>query len=307
MNTRFVGWAVSAHASLTSKARNAWATSCPPYGTHDGRSLEKRSASRQIDTSPFAPIIPGRASLLWAAVMRYVTAILLSSLFGASYAAPTWLFEASGAIAGPISRYSSNERTIAFTGKNIDGVPSFTSFIANTELTTGSNGFALQLSTRKTPRFLTPGTYPLAEQAPFKSNGHPGLDVAIEGNGCSGLYGEFAIQRYELNASSRPVYVDVSFKFLCGENQTETTVGRFVYDALGGPISFAEPQPNVSVPTVSDTSIVAMSFLLLLLGVGALRKVTTTRDALPHRISPQRTHGRHQFGCGEPHPTRKTK
>ena len=33
MNTKLVGWTASAHASLNSIARIAWATSCPPYGT----------------------------------------------------------------------------------------------------------------------------------------------------------------------------------------------------------------------------------------------------------------------------------
>lgn len=238
----------------------------------EGRSLEKRSAPRQIDTSPFATANPRRAPLLPATVLRYFTTIFLSSLFSASYAAPTWLFEASGGIAGSISRYSSNERTIAFTGKNIDGIPSSTSFIAATPLLAFSNGFDLQLSTRKTARVLEPGIYLFAQRAGFEPTGYPGLDVSIEGNGCNTLYGEFTIVRYEIDAFSRPIYVDVTFRFLCGENQTIPTVGRFAYDSAGGSMSFVQAQPAAPVPTASTTSIAAISLALLLLGGNVLMR-----------------------------------
>ena len=82
MNTRFVGWAASAYASSTSNVANAWETSCPPYATCDGRGLEKRSESRQIDTSPFATTIPGRAALLRATVALV--------LLGALTCTPSW-------------------------------------------------------------------------------------------------------------------------------------------------------------------------------------------------------------------------
>ena len=82
MKTRFLRWAGSAHASLNSNVANAWATSCPPYGTRDGRSPEKRSASRTIDTSPFATIIPGRASLFRATVAL--------AFLGALACTPSW-------------------------------------------------------------------------------------------------------------------------------------------------------------------------------------------------------------------------
>ncbi len=249
----------------------------------DGRSLEKRSASRQIDTRPFATVSPGRVSLLRDTIMRYVTAILMSSLFGTSYGASTWLFEASGGIAGPVSRFSSNERTISFTGKNIDGIPSSTSFIAETPPLTFSNGFDLQLSTRKTTRILEPGIYLLAQRAGFEPTGYPGLDVSIDGNGCNTLYGEFTILRYELDASGKPLYVDVTFRFLCGENQTIPTIGRFAYDAAGSPISFVQAQPAVPVPTASIAAVTASSLVLLLFGSNFLMRRRSTSNSRSRR------------------------
>jgi hypothetical protein len=40
---------------------------------------------------------------------------------------------------------------------------------------------------------LAPGTYPLAERAPFASPGHPGLDVYGDGRGCNALGGRFTV------------------------------------------------------------------------------------------------------------------
>ena len=62
---------------------------------------------------------------------------------------------------------------------------------------------------------LAPGAYTGAERAPFRSAGHPGLDVNGDGRGCNNVFGSFVIRAISANNRGTVTMLDASFTQHC--------------------------------------------------------------------------------------------
>jgi hypothetical protein len=79
---------------------------------------------------------------------------------------------------------------------------------------------------------LVPGTYHDAEQAPFQTGRAPGLDVSSPGRRCSNVYGSFAIDQIESDATGNVARLQGSFTQHCDSPSAPALRGRFDYRAV---------------------------------------------------------------------------
>ena len=92
---------------------------------------------------------------------------------------------------GGSNRYSSNSATIS-----ISGTSGYFSFSVNT----ATENWSVVLGA-PAGELLHPGVYYNAERAAFRTGRSPGLDVYGDGRGCNQVYGSFAINQIETDAS----------------------------------------------------------------------------------------------------------
>jgi hypothetical protein len=91
---------------------------------------------------------------------------------------------------------------------------------------------------------LQPGFYDNAQRAPFRTAGHPGIDIGGDGRGCNETTGSFYVHDYHLNSSGDPDRVWIDYEQHC-----EGGVA-----ALFGEIRYGEP-PTAGQPALEPVSI----------------------------------------------------
>lgn len=79
---------------------------------------------------------------------------------------------------------------------------------------------------------LRPGTFNLAERAPFRTGRSPGLDVSGPGRGCNEVWGNFTIFQVGFDSTGQLSTLDASFTQRCG------SAGGPARAALSGQIKF---------------------------------------------------------------------
>jgi len=241
------------------------------------RSLEKRSASRQIGARSCATASPGRASLLRAtAPMAMLVASCLAFVSPAE-AAPSFRLVTDASAGNYVSEgqpqlYTTPAANVFPTvwDRASPVGPDFFRLYADY----GSGRFfGFDVGTDGLTRNLSAGEYVNAERASFASAGHPGLDLFMDGRGCNEVSGSFVIHSIAISANQEVGAIDVSFTHLC-EGQLPSLVGRFTYNASGMPIPPLAPyemeQPR-SVPTLGWIGEGIVTLLVLLFGIGSQR------------------------------------
>jgi hypothetical protein len=108
------------------------------------------------------------------------------------------------------------------------------------QVTSGSEWWYISLAA-PSGSTLVPGSYLNAERAPFRSAGHPGLDVSGNGRGCNRIFGQFVLRSISADASGSITELDASYVQHC---ETATA------PALTGTI-------RVQAPTAAPTTLVA--------------------------------------------------
>jgi hypothetical protein len=83
---------------------------------------------------------------------------------------------------------------------------------------------------------LSPGTYPNAERAPFRTGRAPGLEVYGDGRGCNTLFGSFTINQIGFDAGGNLNLLDASFVQHCESSKAPALTGTLLYNAT--PLSF---------------------------------------------------------------------
>jgi hypothetical protein len=111
----------------------------------------------------------------------------------------------------------------------------------NVQVTSGSDWWYISLAA-PSGSTLVPGTYLNAERAPFRSAGHPGIDVSGNGRGCNRIFGQFVLRSISADASGNITELDASYVQHC---ETATA------PALTGTIRVNAPTgaPTTLVPT----------------------------------------------------------
>ncbi len=255
------------------------------------RSLEKRSASRQIDTNSPATRNPGRASLLRATRLLKIAFILLFASFASVYpvgaeASPSVRFEATSDVGDFLGGGRSRVYTqtdVDFQGPFFDqstpGRLDYAMFFLGPIGPTFDKNAIIVVSTRQLGYELRRGTYFPVERAAFASPGVAGLDISVDYTGCNTVTGTFTIRDIRWSAPATLAYFDMDFEQHC-DGQPPALRGRFAYDATGAPISFAPP---AQVPVATVGSISATSMLLLLAALFRLPKDQKGIRALPQK------------------------
>ena len=249
----------------------------------DKRSLEKRSASRQIGARPCATASPGRASLLRATatgVLLFLLSVCATEAFSQSFRLVT-----NGApgetVSGGVPRLFSSPANNAYPSVLDRSAPSGTDYFSYVAKYASGEFFSFTVGTDGLGMNLQTGSFTNAQRAPFATSGHPGLDVAMLGNGCNQVTGSFVIHSVSLTAAQDVDAIDVSFTQLC-EGQEPALVGRFTYNSAGTPLHALAPyeieQPK-SVPTLGSAGVTILVFALLVFGMASnrARKRTASR------------------------------
>ena len=240
------------------------------------RSLEKRSASRQMDTNRFATVSPGRASLLRATTLCLFVASCVT-FGGTAEAAPSFRLVTNSATnnyvsGGPPQLYVSPAANVFPTvwDRTLPAGPDFFRLFADYG---AGRFFGFDIGTDGLARNLSAGQYLNAERASFASVGHPGLDLFMDGRGCNQVSGSFVIHSVNITANQDVAAIDVSFTHQC-EGQEPSLVGRLTFNAAGLPIPALAPyeteQPRV-VPTLGWIGNVVLVLTLTLLGLVSRR------------------------------------
>jgi hypothetical protein len=85
---------------------------------------------------------------------------------------------------------------------------------------------------------LRPGVYRNVEKAAFRTGRAPGLDVSGRGRGCDDVYGQFAVNQVEIDATTGQVAVlDATFTQRCGSPTAPALKGAVKYRAF--PLSYS--------------------------------------------------------------------
>lgn len=248
------------------------------------RSLEKRSASRQIHRSLHATGNCGRASLLPATAfaLTFAAATLLHSEVNA---APTMRMETTSEPGdwvggGAPRRYTEQTGTLFVntTDRSTPGRVDFAEFSLQPSPPDYNKWFLLMVGTRQLGHELRVGRYTNVERASFATSGHAGLDVSQDGAGCNTISGSFEITNVVISSAGILQQLDMTFEQRC-ENGTGLLRGRFAYDASGAPISF--DSAAIGVPTQSRELALLMQFLLITAAVLQLSK-TRRKPARSH-------------------------
>ena len=129
---------------------------------------------------------------------------------------------------------------------------------ANSSITVGGNTGDLSVSVNGGPdgdwftfefaappdHVLAPGVYTDAERAPFRTAGHPGIDIGGSGRGCNEIEGRFEVKDLAVAGDGTLQRLWIVYEQHC-EGGTK---------ALFGEVRIAEPVPDA--PAVAATSIV---------------------------------------------------
>lgn len=237
------------------------------------RSLEKRSASRQIDTSLHANGNPGRGSRFRATVRACLLIVSCLSLARAAEAAPSFRLVTAASPGNYVSDgipqlYRDPAENVFPTvwDRSSPGGPDF--FRLFVDYGTG-RFFGFDIGTDGLARNLAPGEYINAERAPFASVGHPGLDIFMDGRGCNQVSGKFYIHSVSISSSQDVDAIDVSFTHYC-EGREPSLIGRFTYNASGLPIASLAPyevELPKAIPTLGGVGTALLSLALVVLGL----------------------------------------
>jgi hypothetical protein len=92
---------------------------------------------------------------------------------------------------------------------------------------------------------LTPGTYPAAERAPFRTT-TPGLEISGNGRGCNMLTGSFTVHELTRNTLGEVTVFSAEFEQHCELSWRPPLTGSIRFNSMVGP---AAPLPVVSLST----------------------------------------------------------
>jgi hypothetical protein len=84
---------------------------------------------------------------------------------------------------------------------------------------------------------LHPGVYRNAERAPVRTGRSPGLEVSGDGRACNEVYGQFAVNQIETNASGAITVLDATYTQHCENAAAPALKGVLKYRAY--PLSYA--------------------------------------------------------------------
>ena len=102
-------------------------------------------------------------------------------------------------------------------------------------VTSGTDDWDVELAAPKGEK-LHPGTYLNAERAPFRTGRSPGLDVSGDGRGCNEVFGQFAVDQIETDASGAVTVLEARFVQQCESATAAKLNGTVRYKAL--PLSY---------------------------------------------------------------------
>jgi hypothetical protein len=84
---------------------------------------------------------------------------------------------------------------------------------------------------------LHPGTYYYAERASFRTGRSPGVDVFGDGRGCNEVWGSFALNQIQIDASGNVTLLDATFVQQCESDTAPLLQGIMKYQAP--PLSYS--------------------------------------------------------------------